>query len=106
MKIKLVLASAVAVLSLGSVPAYADVALICQNGSGDVVAHPLVTNNSAKTIPAGTQIWYYIYPAGKKGRIVVAKQTHVLTSALLPGKTLQLPKYYYWHFTCTAYAKV
>jgi hypothetical protein len=104
MKIKLVLAAAVGALALGSVPAHADVALKCQNGSGDVVAHPIVYNTSRTAIPAGTQILYYIHPAGFVGR--VATQTHVLASALMPGKALQLPKSYPWNFTCNAVAKV
>lgn len=109
MKIKLVIAAAAAaVFALQAqagpkpqlAPAY--VTLWCGKGSGDVVAHPIAKNTSGFSLLVGKKISFTINLAGGK----VRHETHVLTSALLPGQTVALPKYYPWNFTCTAVAKL
>ena len=106
MKIKLLLATAIAALSLASAPAHAAVALQCVHGSGDVVAHPIVMNKTRATIPAGTKITYRVYRKYSNGKLGFEQNSHTLASALPPGKQVQMPKYFPWNFTCTATANV
>ena len=72
--------------------------LSCRNGSGDVVANPLVINTTGKILPAGRSIYWRATLANGS----IRAGTYKLTAPLNAGQGRSIPVMLHWNFTCTA----